>query len=66
MKTALSNICLICNVTVERFVRKVEWAFTRPDSEVVSIARSVYNGVRFHMFYRMSMRFQEFIYSSFS
>jgi hypothetical protein len=66
MKTALSNICLICNATVERFVREVEWAFARPDGEIVPIARSVYNGGWFHVFYRVSMRFQEFVYSSFS
>jgi hypothetical protein len=65
MKTALSNICLICNVTVERFVREVEWTFARPDSEIVSIARGL-DVSRFHMFHRMSLRFKEFIYSSFS
>jgi hypothetical protein len=37
MKIALSNICLICNVTVERFVREVERPFIRPDGEIVSI-----------------------------
>lgn len=66
MKTALSNICLICNATVERFVREVERTFIGPDGEIVPIARSVYNGSWFHVFHCMSMRFQEFVYSSFS
>jgi hypothetical protein len=66
MKIALSNICLICNATVERFVREVEGAFIGPDGEIVPTTCSVYNGVRFHMFHRMSMCFQEFVYSSFS
>jgi hypothetical protein len=65
MKIALSNICLICNATVERFVREVEWTFARPDGEIVSIAHGLHVS-RFHVFYRVSMRFQEFIYSSFS
>jgi hypothetical protein len=65
MKIAPSNICLICNATVERFVREVERPFIRPDGEIVSIARGL-DVSRFHMFHRMSLRFKEFIYSSFS
>jgi hypothetical protein len=65
MKTVLSNICLICNATVERFVREVEWTFARPDGEIVSMARGL-DVSRFHMFHCMSLRFKEFIYSSFS
>lgn len=65
MKTALSNICLICNVTVKRFVCKVEWTFAGPDGEIVSVARCLY-AIEFHMFRRVSMCFKEFVYSSFS